>query len=174
MSFKCDQCNEACSTNGNLARHKKRCHDGVPVFNQTEMKNKIKNKIVLKLSNHQEIILENSNKSTEKKNFPVKTGKPVSSNNFTQSLEELIKATDNENKTDQLLMILIKQNQEINRQNQELKDRLEKLENKPVSNTLQINNTYNIYLNENTDLYKIFDESKITKLIEICNEKNNL
>ena len=38
---------------------------------------------------------------------------------------------------------------------------------------MQINNTYNIYLNENTDLYKILDEyeienkSKIAKLVEI-------
>ena len=224
MPFKCDQCNEYCSTNSNLQRHKKRCHDKKPIFNRIEMTNKMENKIVLKLSNDREIILENSNGSTNKHNFltgkekdknPIipndktrsidelikekeKDKSNIILNNETQSIEELIKGTDNGNKTDQLLMIAIKkiqeisrqnqeinrQNQEINRQNQELKERLEKLESKPASNTLQINNTINntvnIYLNENTDLYKIFDDygienkNKIAKLAEICNEKNKL
>ena len=201
MSFKCDQCSESCSTNSNLKRHKKRCHKETPIFNQIEMTNKMKNKIVLKLSNNQEIILENSNESTKKQNFPTKTEKdknPTLRNDETRSIvelikekdknntlakdetrsiEELIKETDNGNRTDQLLMIMIQQYQE-------LKEKLEKLETKTTSNTLQINNTTNntciIYLNENTDMYQIFDQygvgdkEKIAKLVEICNEKNKL
>src|SRR5688500_7472678 len=88
--------------------------------------------------------------------------------------EELIEDVNSENRTDKLLMRIIKQNQE-------LKERLENLENKhQVSNTLQINNTYNIYLNENTDVYKIFDEyeipnkNKLAKLAEMCTDSNKL
>ena len=34
MTFKCDQCNESCSTKGNLKRHKINCHKERPMFDR--------------------------------------------------------------------------------------------------------------------------------------------
>lgn len=182
MLFKCDQCDQSYTTNSNLTRHKKKCFKKELTHNRTEIKNKIKNKIVLKLRDNQEIILENSNEFTEKHNslINIKKDKKYLFDNGSESKEEVnkrneqesIEKINNANETNKLLMVLIEQNRD-------LKERLEKLENKPTSNTLQIN-TVNIYLNENTDLYKIFDEygienkNKIAKLVEMCNEKNKL
>ena len=182
MLFKCDQCDQSYTTNSNLTRHKKKCFKKELTHNRTEIKNKIKNKIVLKLRDNQEIILENSNEFTEKYNslINIKKDKKYLFDNGSESKEEVnkrneqesIEKINNANETNKLLMVLIEQNRD-------LKERLEKLENKPTSNTLQIN-TVNIYLNENTDLYKIFDEygienkNKIAKLVEMCNEKNKL
>ena len=94
------------------------------------------------------------------------------------SKELVIEDSSDGNKTNQLLMMVIKQNQE-------LKERLERLENNAVSNTtnnvLQINNVTNtVYLNEKTDLYQIYDEygipdkTKLAQLGEMCKEKNKL
>ena len=172
MSFICDLCGEMFTRKSSLSRHQKRYHITIGTSSK-------KPKIIVKMHNDQKGSPKNTNRlgtEIEKKN-------------------SLLVDTNDINKTDELLMILIKQNQEINKQyeelnkqyeelnkqNQEIKKKLEQLESKPTSNILQIGNTINnvhIYLNEKTDLYKIYEEygiedrAKITKLVEMCNEKN--
>ena len=119
------------------------------------------------------MLLLNSNEFTEKHYSVINIKKEKRCVFDNESREESIKEVNNENETNKLLMVLIEQTKE-------LKEKLERLENKLLSDTLQIssatNNTYNIYLNENKNLYKIFDksgiENKIAKLVEICNDKN--
>ena len=186
MSYVCSICGQLCSKKSNLMRHIKRIHEKFPICDQTKT-NKMNDKVVLMVEDNNDGYMENENESTEKKKF-------IRQSNV-GSRAESITEIDNVNKTDQLLMVLIKQNQDLKdrlerlenkpEQNQNLKKRVETLENKSKQNTLEIHNTVqintiNIYLNENTDMYKIFDEygiedrSKIAKLVEICNEKNKL
>lgn len=68
-----------------------------------------------------------------------------------------------------------KQNKEINKQNQQPMERLEKLENKPTLNCVESHTAPNS--NKNASLYQIFEEyqieneTEVVKPIEIYNTK---
>ena len=106
-----------------------------------------------------------------------------------QPIENEIKENENGNKTHQLLIQLIQQNQDLKdnliKQSEDLKQRLEKYTFKKSIAKLRSFQCFailflKVYLNDNTDMYEICDQYgisnpvKLAKLSEMCKDKNKL